>query len=319
MQPWPLLEGDPRAVLAPTVFEALRRAVTSVRVAAPSSELELVRLRVAMLLDDAAESAAPAWGEVTEAQRGQLADWPTSDAFSAADRAALALAEQFTIDVTGVAAGPLGAAAGAFGASTLPLVQGVFLIDLGQRCAKVLGALFGGTVTSAEWAAPIDGAPADPMEAISALLRATARLQNLDPVLRELVRMRGAHHHRCRRCQSVRSVAAIEAGADEDLLARTIPGAEKGLDPQARAALALTDALLVGRADLDADLIAEVHRRFVDADAVELICYVMRNSANKIAVAFGADAAIVDEGFEYQMIDAEGETITVAAPPPRGR
>ena len=41
----------------------------------------------------------------------------------------------------------------------------------------------------------------------------------------------------------------------------------------------------------------------------------MRNSANKIAVAFGADAAIVDEGFEYQMIAADGETITVGAPP----
>jgi AhpD family alkylhydroperoxidase len=152
------------------------------------------------------------------------------------------------------------------------------------------------------------------MAAVSALLRETAKLQTLDPVLRELVRMRGAHHHQCRRCQSVRSVAAIEAGADEQLLAATLPGAEQALSQRSRTALLLTDAVLLGTVELSDDLVSRVHEEFAPTEAVELICYVLRNSANKIAVAFGADAAIVTEGFEYQSIDADGETLTVEAP-----
>jgi hypothetical protein len=60
--------------------------------------------------------------------------------------------------------------------------------------------------------------------------------------------------------------------------------------------------------------VADVRASLSPAEAVELVCYLVRNSANKIAVAFGADAAIVDEGFEYQVIDPDGDTVTVDAP-----
>lgn len=314
---WATIEGDPRRVLIPGVHAALRAAVASVRAAAPAHALELVRRREAMLLGFDAEFDAPPWGEVSAAQAGSLAMWSSAECFDDADRAALALGEQFAIDVTGVATGPLPAAAGAYGASVLPLVQGIFLVDVGQRCAKALGRLFDTTVTSADWAG-LEGdevaVDPDPMAAVAALLRETAKLQTLDPVLRELVRMRGAHHHRCRRCQSVRSVAAIEAGADEAMLAATRPGSEQQLPQRSRTALALTDAVLLGGADLPDELIERVQAELTATEVVELICYVMRNSANKIAVAFGADAAIVADGFEYQSIDADGETLTVDAP-----
>jgi hypothetical protein len=287
-----------------------------VRAAAPAAALELVRQREARLLGFTAEREAPAWGEVSTEQVESLAAWSSAPCFGEAERAALALGEQFAIDVTGVATGPLPAAASAFGASVLALVQGVFLIDVGQRCAKALGRLFNTTVTSADWATTDAETDIDPdsMAAVSALLRETAKLSTVDPVLRELVRMRGAHHHQCRRCQSVRSVAAIEAGADEELLALTLPGAEHALSERSHMALLLTDAVLLGTVDLSDELVSRVHAEFTAIEAVELICYVLRNSANKIAVAFGADAAIVDEGFEYQSIDADGETLTVEAP-----
>jgi len=318
MSEWASVEGDPRRVFTPEVHKALGAAVASVRAAAPAEALELIRQREAMLLGFTAELDAPAWGAVSAEKVASIAAWSSAPCFDEADRAALALCEQFAIDVTAVASGPLpaAAAAAAYGASVLPLVQGIFLIDVGQRCAKVLGQLFGTTVTSAHWAAPDAETAIDPdsMAAVSALLRETAKLSTLDPVLRELVRMRGAHHHQCRRCQSVRSVSAIEAGADEQLLAATLPGAEQALSERSRTALLLTDAVLLGTAELSDDLVSRVHAEFAAAEAVELICYVLRNSANKIAVAFGADAAIVDEGFEYQSIDADGETLTVEAP-----
>jgi alkylhydroperoxidase family enzyme len=316
MSEWASVEGDPRRMFAPEVHLALVEAVASVRAAAPANTLELIRRREAMLLGFTAELDAPAWGEVSNEQVGSLAAWSSAPCFDDADRAALALGEQFAIDITGVATGPLPAAAAAYGSSVLALVQGVFLIDVGQRCAKALGRLFNTTVTSADWATTDTEIAIDPdsMAAVSALLRETAKLSTLDPVLRELVRMRGAHHHQCRRCQSVRSLAAIEAGADEELLAATVPGAEHALSERARTALLLTDAVLLGTVELSDELVKRVHAELSAAQAVELICYVLRNSANKIAVAFGADAAIVDGGFEYQSIDADGETLTVEAP-----
>ena len=42
---------------------------------------------------------------------------------------------------------------------------------------------------------------------------------------------------------------------------------------------------------------------------MELVCDVMRNGANKIAVAFAADAPRVADGLDYQEITAEGETL----------
>jgi alkylhydroperoxidase family enzyme len=316
MSEWSSIEGDPRRVFTPEVHDALVSAVASVRAAAPAAALELIRQREAMLLGFTAELEAPAWGEVSAEQVASLSAWSSAACFGEGDRAALALGEQFAIDVTGVASGPLPAAAAAFGASVLPLVQGIFLIDIGQRCAKALGRLFDTNVSSADWATPSAEVTIDPdsMAAVSALLRETAKLQTIDPVLRELVRLRGAHHHQCRRCQSVRSLAAIEAGADEELLAATLPGAEHALSERSRTSLLLTDAVLLGTAELSEDLVSRVHKEFAPTEAVELICYVLRNSANKIAVAFGADAAIVAEGFEYQSIDADGETLTVEAP-----
>jgi alkylhydroperoxidase family enzyme len=319
MLQWEGSEGDPRRVVAPAVHAALGNAVASVRAAAPPAALELIRLREASLLGFTAELAAPAWGDISADQAGSLATWSSAPWFDEADRVALALGEQFAIDVTGVASGPLPAAAATYGASVLPLVQGIFLIDVGQRCAKALGQLFGTSVTSADWAAAGADTAVDPdsMAAVGVLLRETAKLSTLDPVLRELVRLRGAHHHQCRRCQSVRSVAAIEAGADEQLLAATRPGAVQALSERQHTALLLTDAVLLGTVEFTDDLMSRVRAEFTAIEAVELICYLMRNSANKIAVAFGADAAIVDEGFEYQSIDVDGETLTVEAPASR--
>ena len=142
MSEWSFIEGDPRRVFTPEVHDALVSAVASVRAAAPAAALELIRQREAMLLGFTAELVAPAWGEVSTDQVESLAAWSSAPCFDEADRAALALGEQFAIDITGVATGPLPAAAAAFGASVLPLVQGIFLIDVGQRCAKALGRLF---------------------------------------------------------------------------------------------------------------------------------------------------------------------------------
>ena len=72
----------------------------------PPRLLELVRLRVAELLHDEAGSAARTPAAVAAGLDEDLVDalpaWPTDPRFTATDRAALALAEQFVMDCHGI-------------------------------------------------------------------------------------------------------------------------------------------------------------------------------------------------------------------------
>jgi alkylhydroperoxidase family enzyme len=304
---------DPRASLAPEVLESLAEACAAARSATDPSLLELARLRLATILDNESESGARPWGSLEPAKREALASWPTSELFDERERAALALTEQFAIDVGGVVAGPLGPSAGVLGADVGPFVQALYVLDVGQRAAKGLAALFDVPLSSSDWAWPAVDAVSgtDQMAAMMRLLGAIGRLQTLDPVLKELVRLRGARLHRCRRCQSVRSVAALNAGADEGLLSSAAPEEIADLPAATLAALDLVDALFGGPATLDDELVARLRDSFGPSELVELVSYLMRNAANKIPVAFGVDDAIVESGFELQIIDADGETLTV--------
>ena len=137
---------------APEVLAALQQGCASVRAASDPTLLELARRRLVELLGNDAEAAARTWGEVPPAAVSELGAWPTSAAFDDRSRAALALTEQFAIDVTGVPSGPLGAAAAQLEAGVLPFVQGLYLLDVGQRAAMALGALFAVPVPSTLWA-----------------------------------------------------------------------------------------------------------------------------------------------------------------------
>ncbi len=306
--------ADPRIREAPEVLAALAVACESVRAACNGTLLELARRRVAMLLNNDAELAARPWGEISETQTAELSSWPNSNAFDERQKAALALTEQFVIDVTGVLAGPLADSAGALGAEIGPFVQALYLLDVGQRVDVVLGTLLGETLATESWAwgATVE-IPADPMVAIMAMLAAVGRLQAVDPVIKELVRLRGARLHECRRCQSVRSVAALNAGANNELLSADDPASVGELSAGTRAALDLVDAMFVGPPAINQELFDQLAQSYDSQELVEIVSYLLRNACNKIPVAFGVDDAIVDEGFEYQIIDASGETVTVDA------
>ena len=308
------MTSDPRSVEAPEVLASLAVACESIRGACDGSLLELARRRVAMLLNNEAEVQAKAWGAISEIQIAELGSWPTSDAFDERQKAALAMTEQFVIDVTGVLAGPLAASAGALGAEIGPLVQALYLLDVGQRVEVVLSAFLGETLTTDSWAWGATGEiPADPMVAIMAMLAAVGRLQAVDPITKELVRLRGARLHECRRCLSVRSVAALNAGANDDLLGADDPSAVGTLSAATISAIDLVDATFVGPPTINQELLSRLTQSYDTGELVELVSYMMRNACNKIPVAFGVDDAIVEDGFEYQVIDASGETVTVDA------
>lgn len=88
-----LLEHAPEVDENLGAFRAAATATVTPRIA------ELCRLRIAMLHAWAPEPTTGSDG-VSPAEVAALGDWPTSDFFDERDRACLALAEQFVIDVS---------------------------------------------------------------------------------------------------------------------------------------------------------------------------------------------------------------------------
>jgi alkylhydroperoxidase family enzyme len=214
-----------------------------------------------------------------------------------------AFAEQFRVDVSVIDEQLRAGFAQATGDRLFEVAQLVWLADIVPRLRGALDALFGPST----WPERPRRVPVKDLWAlVEGFLQSVARLDALDPTTTELVRLRGARQHDCRLCTSRRSVAAIEAGADDATFAAVDHYAESDLPEATKAALALTDAMIWTPDAIPADVVAAVRRHLSDAHAVELVLDVVRNAANKIAVALGADAAEVTEGVQLFVIDPEG-------------
>lgn len=240
---------------------------------------------------------------------------PTRSVWTRRGRA-VDLAEQMTADVSAVSPEQRVAAMAELGASALPFVQAAWVCDMSIRARSAFSALFGNALLEnamSEGAAEVG--PSWPAQ--EDFLRAVAKMTSLDPVTSELVRLRGARAHGCRLCQSLRSRRAVSAAGGEgffdpleDDLARAA-----GLSPSHFVALRVVDTFVWQPMGWDDELAGEVRSYFTPEEAVELILDVMRNAANKIAVAFGADDPHVKEGVEYYDIDLASGELVYGLPP----
>ena len=263
---------------------------------------------------------------------------PDPDPGSPAEQAEAAFVDQFVIDVAAIDDAQRADLWRELGPDTLGAVQALYVVDLGirRRVARDRlgldepgrdGAVADGPASSG----PVALADDDELwPAIEAYLRAVARLDALDPVTSELVRLRGAAAHRCRLCQSRRSVTALDQAGTGDPFSAVLatgspsdgrpggtarkagdPGGPVGLELSARqaAAVALVDVLVWQPNELDGALVATLHEQFTPVELDELVHDIVRNAANKIAVAFAADAPVVTDGIEYYDLDADGEVV----------
>ena len=212
-----------------------------------------------------------------------------------------AFAEQVAIDVS-VVADLRPAFLAATGSSAFDVVQRIWAHDVPPRALAVLDQVYGASAP-----APVPPVAGDPWPLFEELMRAVARLDALDPVTTELVRLRGAAAHDCRLCRSRRSVTARDAGSLLDRVEAGELPAE--LTPRQRAALALTDAVVWEWRVVPEAVLADVRRELGEAEVVEVVLDVVRNAANKIAVALGADAPEVTEGVQWFRTDHDGQVL----------
>ena len=138
----------------------------------------------------------------------------------------------------------------------------------------------------------------DPADAVfNGFLPAVGRATALDPVTSEIVRLRGAGQHHCRLCNSLREATALEAGGSEDLYGDiSLYEASNRLTDAHKAALRYVDALIWSPADIAPSVGCGAFGRISPTPRrSEMTFDVMRNAANKIAVAMAADAPRVAE------------------------
>jgi len=110
--------------------------------------LELCRLRIAMLLGDQEEQARRSPGATAagfdEAKAGELARWADSPRFSAAERACLAFAEQFVVQVSGMTEADTGAVLEHLSPAQLyGLATAILALDGHQRLRLALARVLG--------------------------------------------------------------------------------------------------------------------------------------------------------------------------------
>ncbi len=241
---------------------------------------------------------ASPWREIDAAR------WRDASGLGPEERAALVFAEQVAFDVASLGEAERDALLQALGPVAFPFAQAVYVADWVPRVRGALDALFG----DSDWrSGPDDEVGAGLQEAFDELIRSVPQLTALDPVLTEGVRLRGARHHRCRLCQSLRSRSALVAGADESFFQALEEGAVDSFSPPQRAALAFTDALVASPCTMGSEVVGPLARHFEPAARAELVLDIARNATNKVAVALAADAPHVESGYEVYDVGPDGE------------
>jgi len=261
---------------------------------------------------DQAPSAFTAWDELIAAvasttptdvsQRARaIARASLDPAAPAVPRSdAVAFAEQMVVDVASMTADVRAAGLAELGAGAPAFVLAVWTEDMMIRAGTAWREMFG-----EDWRLIPTSTETDPWVAHERFLLEVAKLPALDPVTSELVRLRGARAHDCRLCQSRRSVSAIDQAGRSDLFDARDPS---GISDAQALALQVVDAFVWQPIQWPSRLGEQVVDALGPAAATELTLDIVRNAANKIAVAFDADEPQVGRGVEYYDIDlATGE------------
>ena len=222
------------------------------------------------------------------------------------DRAVADFVDQFVIDVSGIDDTLRGPLFEQLGDDAMGFVQALYVIDLGIRRREVLARL--GTAVPDVGDVTV-AADAQLWPALLQYMRTVARMKALDPVTSEFVRLRGAAAHDCRICKSRLSVQAVEAFGSSDAFNSVVASHPTELSDRHAVALAFVDAIITQPTELDTAMVAKLRTHFSPIELHEMLHDVVRNSSNKFAVAVGGDAAVVDEGFEYYDIDADGDVV----------
>jgi len=239
-------------------------------------------------------------------QGRDASDWRSFTDLNANQKVALAFVEQFSLDVSAVDEELRAALFRSLGVKATEFAQAAYVADVIPRARFALDRIFGASSSKPTASTTNLAADATIWNAIEEIIRVIPGLQGLDPVVTELVRLRGARAHRCRFCQSVRSRSAMVAGADDAMFEAVDAFRTSDLPDAVKAALAFTDTFIWTPGRLSQEEIADLANHLSPAQQVELVLDIARNASNKFAVSMAADGANVTEGYEVYDVKPDG-------------
>jgi hypothetical protein len=158
---------------------------------------------------------------------------------------------------------------------------------------------------------PKYGTPID--HAVAAFARSVRRDSDLDPRLAEIVRLRCARHHDCRLCRSLRTAGS---GLDESAADKIDDYEGSDLDERAKAALRLTDAVIVDPRALTEQVAAGIRELLSPAEIAGILLHVVKFSQQKASVALRIEPAPRD-GLSVLTVDGSGTAHVHAPAEPR--
>ena len=216
-------------------------------------------------------------------------------------------AEQFAVDVSVITAEQRSAFMAALGRKAFRVAALIFIADFVPRMRAGVTALGFAPVVDPVGVGPRHRSRRPAAQPVRSDGRRPARVGPRDhrggPTARSRPAQLPAVQVAARRCRARRGRERVAV-----LRHRAV----RGVRPARRTAEGR--AALRRRADLDA--VEDRRRRggrgaahFSDAEALELTLDVMRNAANKIAVALGGDAPRVDEGTERYLLGVDGQPV----------
>ncbi len=282
---------------APEAFELFDHVEALAAGSVDDSILGPVRAAVAAQLCHPDELTRPVTGTGPAAAPADTRADPRADV-------CVSFAEQFVVDVAGITDEQRAALGDAMGSDTFVFTQALYVVDVFQRGRITLACLF-----DTPFGPALPAASGDLWGTLERFMRVVALGVALDPLTTELVRLRGARAHQCRVCQSRLSVRALDSAGSQEPFAAIDDYEHGDLSERHRVALRLTDALITQPAFIDDHLVAQVWEQFTAAEVAEIVLDVVRNGANKIAVALGGDEAQVTDGIEFFDVDASGDVV----------
>ncbi|MHA7816564.1 MAG: carboxymuconolactone decarboxylase family protein [Pseudohaliea sp.] len=235
------------------------------------------------------------------------------------ERQALALAEQFAVDVNGISEAQVAALGEAMGAGAVnALVNSLYLVDMALRLQQVAPVVLAGSgeaaragdgMPAAEAAGDSEAVIAEVIAGVIAAFAAQAVLADaVDPLTSELVRLRCAQVHHCRLCGSLRQRSALDNGFEESMAERVARYEQGGFTDAQVAALHLVDTLILVPADAGPALREELERHYSPGEIAELCFDVVKWSQQKALVATHSDAPPW-EGIHVLDFDGDGHPL----------
>jgi len=111
----------------------------------------------------------------------------------------------------------------------------------------------------------------------------------IDPVVHECIRLFNANFNGCTYCQNARQAVAVQAGLNEDMVAKLMNFERSDLPEHIKAALKIPNAIHSGPQTLTQEVWDRARQYYSEQEVVDIVLLSMHGCGSKVAVTLGLE------------------------------